>query len=256
MFLDGAKIATGALGLVAGKSLVALVEQHAQKLPKTLEYPSSLRKCILASEPELADPVNSNSIPTSDFVELLDIPKLKNHERMTELDPASNAHWDDALSLFRMRYALASRCVARVAIGGRLNEFKGRFPSVAESLMIAISMSEPVYVVGGFGGVAEWVGCLLGLGDGWSGIPPGFDSDRLAVANWAGREHYFRPPPHHTDLPLSRVDLIDFFMRHALCGRNWTDNGLDTRENRHLFQSTNPAEIAELVRCGLRRRFS
>lgn len=254
--LDGATIASGAMGLVGGESLLKLLEGDLVQLPRRLELPLNATPRILAIKPKLSDPTRAKDVPPSPMVELLPTPEVEEHELMTWLAPADNVRWNDSLALFRMRHALASQCVARVAIGGRLDGFLGRFPSVAESLMIAIAMGQPVFVAGGFGGVAEWVGRLLGLGDGWIGIPPGFDCDPLAVADWAGREHHFRPPPHHTDLPLGRADLIDFFMRHALGGRNWSDNGLNARENRHLFQSTNPAEIAKLVRCGLHRRFS
>lgn len=211
---------------------------------------------MLVMRPRLSDPHRVMPVRKSADLQVLDPPEVKQSELMTGLTEEDNRRWNDSLSLFRMRYALASQCVARVVIGGKVHGFFGRFPSVAESLMIAIAMGQPVYVAGGFGGAAAWVGQLLGLGDGWSGIPPGFVRDPLAVEKWTGREHRFRPPPHHTDLPLGRADLIDFFMCHAFSDPRWRNNGLSARENGQLFQSTNPSEIAHLVRHGLRRRFS
>ena len=256
LFLDGAMIAYGGMGRVRVDPLSALLRDVRGLLPRRLAPPGSGAPWMLVMRPRLSNPARVMPVRKSADLQVLDPPEVKQSELMTRLAEEDNQRWNDSLSLFRMRYALASQCVARVVIGGRVHGFFGRFPSVAESLMIAIAMGQPVYVAGGFGGAAAWVGQLLGLGDGWSGIPPGFARDPLAVEKWTGREHRFRPPPHHTDLPLGRADLIDFFMCHAFSDPRWRNNGLNARENGQLFQSTNPSEIADLVRHGLRRRFS
>jgi hypothetical protein len=162
-----------------------------------------------------------------------------------------------ALSAFRMRYRLAVRCVARFAIGGRLTkptEFDKwrRFPGVAEELMLALALGQPVYVSGALAGGAEWAGILLGLGDGWGELPEGFDDDWLRIPR--KREILFRPSPL-LDLPLTREELISFLRMHALGGPAWIDNGLTARENRKLFATRDPSEIAALVVKGLRTRF-
>ena len=52
---------------------------------------------------------------------------------------------------------------------GREFGSRGRFPGVAEEVLMALAFNKPVYLVGGFGGAAEAVGRVLGLSRGVAG---------------------------------------------------------------------------------------
>jgi hypothetical protein len=162
-----------------------------------------------------------------------------------------------ALRGFRMRHQIALCCVARFAIGGRVappqdNTRWKRFPGVAEEIMLAIALGQPVYISGALRGGAEWAGILLGLGRIWNGSPRDFADEWLAIPDGMGA--LFRPPSLG-DLPLTRADLVAFLRDHALGGPRWVNNGLTDDDNRRLFELTDPTEIARLVTQGLRSRF-
>lgn len=164
-----------------------------------------------------------------------------------------------ALALFARRHQMSLSCVARFAIGGKLNPRRSRFPGIAEEVMLALAMKQPVYISGCLGdkepvGAARWVGTLLGLGDCWMGEPDGFSNEVYDEGVLKANARFFRPPPL-VDLPATRAELVDYFGRHALGGPNWPDNGLTQEQNRELFRETRPKRITELVREGLVRRF-
>jgi len=164
--------------------------------------------------------------------------------------------WTDAVNLFRMRHAFASRSVAQFAVGGSLtgpSSSTKRYPGVAEELMLALAMRHPVYIAGGLGGAAQWAGVLLGLGRSWTGLVPGFDEEWQKIPDQI--RALFQPPPYG-NLPITRQDLIAFFKRHAIGGPRWVGNGLSLEENRQLFETDDTGLIATLVRRGLRNHFA
>lgn len=181
----------------------------------------------------------------------------RDDELPADLDDDKRRRWEGAIEQFRMRYTLAVRCVARFAVGGRLEANltprTKRFPGVVEDLMLALALGQPVYIAGHFGGGARWAGTLLGLGGDWTGPLPVHNVPPLEIP--ADRRYLFRPPGL-PDLPLDREQLVGFFERHALLSPHWPNNGLSHARNRELFVCNDPARIAELVLAGLQARFS
>lgn len=166
-----------------------------------------------------------------------------------------------ALALFRMRATVTSVSSARIVMGGRESGFSGRFPGIAEEVMLALALSQPVFVCGGFGGAANAVGQLLGLGSPWATIPDMFDVDKVSKSDpaLAGVERKVKDwstsfqTPGLTALPCDYVSLVSFLRKHALGNSGWPDNGLTVRQNQQLFGSSDPTCIAELVILGLTR---
>ena len=86
------------------------------------------------------------------------------------------------LELFRMRAALTRMSQARVVFRGHADTYAGRFPGIVEEVALSLASGQPVYVCGGFGGAAEAVGEVLGLGRPWATVPACLDPRR--VGEW------------------------------------------------------------------------
>lgn len=61
--------------------------------------------------------------------------------------------WSSGLT--NMRKFLASKCDARILIGGRVSDYRGAMPGIAEEALMSIRYGKPTYLVGGFGGCAR-----------------------------------------------------------------------------------------------------
>jgi hypothetical protein len=174
-----------------------------------------------------------------------------------------------SLSLFRMRVSLIREADAIVAMTGKEFGSSGRFPGVAEEIMLALACNKPVYIVGGFGGAASAVGGIMGLSKDWRGIPPCLTENGhmnfaekenrkrefeefLAWASLAGDEF---APPHLPGLPLCYKDLCAFLGNRGVGTPNWPDNGLNAEQNRQLFSGSDVDKIAQLVLIGLESIF-
>ena len=165
-----------------------------------------------------------------------------------------------ALALFRLRTQIACLADAHLVFGGRELGATGRFPGVAEEVMLGLAAGTPIYLCGGFGGATRAVGELLGLGATWCSVPdclrseaqgPGAATLEAAVRDWGRRFQL----SHRDDLPLDYEELVEFLRAHAIEGPRWPGNGLNVDENRTLFRSQDDEEIIRLVAKGLHRRF-
>jgi len=165
-----------------------------------------------------------------------------------------------SLALFRLRAEVTRLADAHLVFGGREYGAKGRFPGVAEEVMLSLAAGAAVYICGGFGGGAHAVGRVLGLGDPWFSVPDclrvekhgsGAATLESAVKGWGSRFQL----THSEDLPLDYAGLVDFLRSHSVDGSRWPNNGLTAEENRSLFRATNADEIIHAVTTGLRRRF-
>lgn len=112
-------------------------------------------------------------------------------------------------------------------------------------------------MAGGFGGVAADLGLLLGLSPSRvnplrASFRPLSDEKEKDLKRHADS---FRPAPW-TNLPLEPSDLSMFLESYAIGGDSWPENGLTLDENRTLFSSKSPNEIATLVVSGLKRKFA
>lgn len=153
-----------------------------------------------------------------------------------------------AAELFRMRWMMNSRCVARVLVEGKTDLSRGRrIQGILEEGMLALATGQAVYVLGGFGGAARYLGGLLGLATGAisASLPPANLELPEHVATLGGT----------VDLPTRSAQIPDYLSSFALGSSRWPANGLSIDENRELFECTSPARITELVRTGLLRRF-
>jgi hypothetical protein len=138
-------------------------------------------------------------------------------------------------SLTALRRYMATDSNGRVLIGGKREGFQGELPGLVEESLISLEHGQPLYLVGGFGGVTTDIIRALNVDDGaWlPGQPNAAPPDERLVAGLA--------------------QLSDFATRKAWNGLN---NGLSADENRQLAATPRPSEIAALVSLGLGRRFT
>ncbi|MBU6300812.1 MAG: CHAT domain-containing protein [Verrucomicrobia bacterium] len=185
-------------------------------------------------------------------------------------DVVAEAPEAQALELSQTRLAMARDCDVRIILGGRRLPkeseddkvgYKGRFPGQAEEAFLHLQAGKPLYVIGGFGGVAGDVARVL-------------QGDREGLATEASLREgnpLFRELCQKYDrqalgedaalLPHSLDDLWaglagfgqGMFWGDASAGTRWIDNGLSKDENLTLFRSTRHDEISALILRGLRR---
>jgi hypothetical protein len=63
--------------------------------------------------------------------------------------------WPTALTA--MRKYVTQHSAARIVLGGRLTGYLGRMPGIAEEAFVSSAASQPLFVIGGFGGAAEMI---------------------------------------------------------------------------------------------------
>ena len=130
--------------------------------------------------------------------------------------PVTDGDWTVALSA--MRNVLTRASDARIVLGGRTSDYKGRMPGIAEEALTALEAEQPLFLLGGFGGCARDIAFELKL-----------MSHPASVPTWAGR------------------DLFGRFDRTAL------RNGLTAEENTTLVRSVHIDEAVALILRGLLR---
>jgi hypothetical protein len=134
-------------------------------------------------------------------------------------------------ALSALRAHMAKNETGRVIIGGKRAGFAGKMPGVLEEAIASTSSHQPLYVAGGFGGIAADIAVAMG---------------RLS-ADWlpATSEPLASDVRANLDGLRSTADAIG----------GWPHNGLSDKENARLAATYRPSEIAALVSLGLGRLF-
>ena len=144
---------------------------------------------------------------------------LERRLKLPEHDPHED-EWTRGLTA--MRVTVRDGIGARIVLGGRVEGYKGAMPGIAEETFLSLEKSQPVFLLGGFGGCARDIAETLGLVKRWAG----------SRDEWEGRPcfHKYSPDDLH--------------------------NGLSREENTILAGTPHIHEAVVLVSRGLRRIFS
>jgi SLOG cluster2/TIR domain len=232
------------------EGLVDLVEAHLQE--GELRF-NRLRNYV--AEPYMpADPDDylSNRIKT---VDLRPVPAPADVRGM-RFDPGPEADelgaaYVRARHLTEMRRVMAANkeIVARVALGGKIEGFSGRYPGIAEEVLSFLESGKPVFVLGGFCGCASAVAALL----------DGREDNRLSDAylgkdaKYAAFHLYYNQRVAST--PLQQDLAIDYDRMQKVfrqAGAGGLRNGLTAGENAVLFETQDLTEIIYYLLKGLR----
>ena len=131
-----------------------------------------------------------------------------------------NCEWAEGLTA--MRTVISEKIHARVVLGGRVTGYKGAMPGIAEETYLSLRASQPIFLLGGFGGCTRDIAETIGLADRWAG----------SRGDWTGRNCFNSYSP----------DDIR--------------NGLSREENVVLARTPHIHEAVTLVSRGLRRILS
>jgi hypothetical protein len=151
-------------------------------------------------------------------------------------------------ALTHMRDRMTQKAAARLCVGGRLEGYLGRLPGLLEEPLLSFRAQKPLFLVGALGGCTELVIDLLE------------QRPRPEMTTQVARE---RVTEYDAIVGLYTTHGGEFLTREALATElsafgaagpaNALRNGLDDHENRELFLSLDPVQIAELVLTGLER---
>lgn len=161
-----------------------------------------------------------------DSVEFVDVARVEDPAPWTPVQSR-------AISLRAMRHQVARAATALVVVGGRASGFAGWRPGVAEEIAAATVAGLPVFLVGGFGGVASaYAEAVFRRG----AVPGGPLRDEL------GPE-----PTGALSLP-SAGEVVSVLRQRGM------RNGLSKAENTQLAKTVDTDEIVALVLRGLAAR--
>lgn len=119
-----------------------------------------------------------------------------------------------------MRAMMRAETSGRIAIGGQVENYKGKMPGIAEEALLSLKAKQPLFLVGGFGGCTRDIAETLGLVDPWS-----------TCRDWPERQ------------------LFEGYTARDLM------NGLTDEENRTLARTPFMGQARQLVMQGLYRLF-
>jgi hypothetical protein len=128
----------------------------------------------------------------------------------------TSEEWERGLTA--MREAMLGTTHGRIVLGGRVDEYSGLMPGIAEEALLALQGDQPLFVIGGFGGCARDIAETLGMVAPW-----------MNYRGWAERQ--------------------------AFKGFSWRDlnNGLTEQENSIIAQTPHVDQAVALILRGLFR---
>lgn len=151
----------------------------------------------------------------------------RTNEPVIESDPEIRR-----ISLTAMRKHMAENIHGRILIGGKRTGFQGDVPGIIEEAIISMELNQPLFLVGGFGGVTHDIVSALKIDD----------------AAWLPKN------PAATEPDRRMIEGIERLMSVAAKkDRLWLNNGLTEDENKKLAATYRPSEIAALISLGLGR---
>ena len=93
--------------------------------------------------------------------------KVMSTDELQLLAPRQATGLELADGLTAMRETITKMSHARIILGGRVEGYKGRMPGIAEEALLTLQASQPLFLLGGFGGCARDIAEDLGLAPAW-----------------------------------------------------------------------------------------
>ncbi len=153
------------------------------------------------------------------------------HDRDEAPQPVTDV-WVRRRSFTGLRRYMAGQEAGRVFLGGRRVGFQGAIPGLMEEALMSLRAKHPIYLAGGFGGVALDIARALGVDTGdWLPPDPDATSAHPGLTEGIRQLRALAATPEYVGLA----------------------NGLTDEENHWLAASHRPGDIASLVSLGLGR---
>jgi hypothetical protein len=178
----------------------------------------------------------------------LPIDIVGNHRPKSYLPPKNPKHyylW--ARSMSHMRNQMIKKNDARVALGGRLTGFKGKYPGVVEEIYLSLKQEKPIYLIGAFGGATKRVISALQGGQPIE-LSDSFQSTQDVFKNNLNYYNSKISKISKIDDKIDYTKLVEFFNNKGVGSLN---NGLTLDENKRLFSTPHIPEIVSLIIKGL-----
>lgn len=155
-----------------------------------------------------------------------------------------------AESLTKMRQEMQNDTDARIFTGGKMSNFKGKYPGLLEEAILALDNNIPVYFMGIFGGIT------LRIIEGLNGQKP----EELTIEWQSSQNENYKDFVSHYNSKKSE-DKIDYeltrdFLNNYTLERLSKNNGLSIKENERLFNTVHTSEIIFLIMKGLHNTLS
>ncbi len=177
-----------------------------------LAWPVHLRMALSDLEGALADLVD-----TADLICLELDGSRQSMDVRRQLQPRKPTDTEWSAGLTAMRSVMLSESDARIVLGGRVDQYKGVMPGIAEEALLSLRAQRPLFVMGGFGGCARDIAETLGLVEPWA----------VVRGAWPGRE---------------AMEAFDFTS---------LKNGLTQEENATLARTPHVDQAISLILRGL-----
>ena len=157
--------------------------------------------------------------------------------------PSKMFLWANSLSI--MRKEMEENVNARIVLGGKIVNFKGRMAGVFEEAICAIQKKHPIYLLGGFGGASAQIVKLM---KGETTAEKLFEEAKTNE-NYKNLIEYCQ---------MSCLPTINYDELKKLENKDYQvlRNGLDKDENEILFNSINIPEIISLILKGINKAFN
>lgn len=139
-------------------------------------------------------------------------------------------------SLSRMRKEMEAVVSARIIVGGRCSGFNGCMAGLLEEFKLAKESKHPIFLVGGFGGVAGML-CKVIRKEIHYSI---FKNEACKLSSYSSLCLYYEQKGNYID--YSWLDGLSY---------DDLQNGLNNEDNQRLFDSKNVMEIVSLIIKGL-----
>jgi hypothetical protein len=127
-----------------------------------------------------------------------------------EVHEPDQMEWAKGLS--NMRRFLAGVVTAQIVLGGRVADYKGVMPGVAEEALCTIGKQRPLFIVGGFGGCARDIAEAIGIAPRWAGSRTGEGFGRFRNISYerlnnglTGEENMILATTPHVDRAIALV---------------------------------------------------
>lgn len=147
-----------------------------------------------------------------------------------------------AQTLTKMREEMTDIMDIKVIAGGKTENFSGKFPGVLEEAYLALKSEIPIYLIGGFGGVAKKIVDLLN-----GSIPEEFSAEYQSKnSSFKTLYEYYKDKGEEDEINYEKINRL--FVEKRIDGLN---NGLNAEENKKLFESKNIYEIVYLIFKGI-----
>ncbi|MCK8479075.1 hypothetical protein [Psychroserpens algicola] len=161
-------------------------------------------------------------------------------------EPDSSEHlfiWSESLT--KMRKEINSIIDAKIFIGGKLSNFKGKYPGILEEVLLALDKDIPIFLTGLFGGITKRIIQAI----------EGEKPEELSL-EWQSNksDSYGEFVKYYND--KNQAEKIDYnlcvsYLNGYSLKRLSENNGLTVEENKRLFETVHNSEIIFLIMKGL-----